>query len=71
MLPIAPSLPLEVANPFYVQPLMVPKGGSVNLGAVCGGSVSYQVTANNVSDYLSAAVTAANTYLQAEKSNSK
>lgn len=71
IVPFAASLPFDVANPFYVQPIDAPKGGSLNFGPVCGGSISYQATATTVSDYASAAIAGANTYLQAEKSNSK
>lgn len=38
------SQPMQVANPLYAQPLTVPRGGSINFGAVCGASVSYTDT---------------------------
>jgi hypothetical protein len=62
----AVSPPMQVANPYYVQPLTLPKGGSINFGAVCGASVSYTHTAGTLDQNAEALISDVNTIKQAQ-----
>lgn len=52
----ATSQPMQIANPYYVQPVSLPRGGAVNFGSVCGATVSYTDTFSTFNQIMSNAL---------------
>ena len=60
------SQPMQVAKPVYTQPITVPRGGSINFGAVCGASVNYTDTFGTFSQNMVALLSSVGAIKQAQ-----
>lgn len=67
----AASPPMQVANPHFVQPLTLPKGGAINFGTVCGATVSYTNSAGTLDQNLEALISAASAIKTAQEAYKK
>jgi hypothetical protein len=62
--------PIKVANPDLIQVVPLPRAGSINLGTVCGATVSYTTYSGpTIGDDVEAAITAIKNIKAAQKSN--